>query len=318
MARPLRIQYPGAVYHVMNRGSSRQKVFLGTRDYEVFITTIAELHDRWRVEVFSYCLMGNHYHVCLRTPEGNLARVMRHLDGLYTQRFNRLHRRDGALFRGRYQAILIDKDNYLAQVVRYIHLNPLEAGLVRQPQSYLWSSHRLYLRPKQIPKWLRPEEVIADFKNPARFHEFVLEGNEKVLEDFYKSERQSPVLGSEEFHKRVRQESIRVDREHPRYERAAVRPAVDQVLRTLAKMYGLKVDDLLNGRRGRDNEPRKVGMYLIKELCDLKLQEIADHFGTGSYGTVGWACHGVATRMNSDTKFRDRVTRIRRNCQQKT
>ena len=88
--------------------------------------------------------------------------------------------------------------------------------------------------------------------------------------------------------------------------------------RTLTKMYGLKVDELLNGRRGRDNEPRKVGMCLIKELCDLKLQEIADHFGTGSYGTVGWACHGVAAKMNSDTKFRDRVTRIRRNCQQKT
>jgi REP element-mobilizing transposase RayT len=302
----------------MNRGSSRQKVFLDTRDYEVFITTIAELHDRWRVELFAYCLMGNHYHVCLRTPEGNLARVMRHLDGLYTQRFNRLHRRDGALFRGRYKAVLIDKDNYLAQVVRYIHLNPLAAGLVREPQSYLWSSHHLYLQRKEIPKWLRTQEVIADFRNPAGFHEFVLDGNEKVLEDFYKSERKSPVLGSEEFHERVRQESIRVDREHPRYERAAVRPTVDQVLRTLAKMYGVTVDDLLNGRRGRDNEPRKVGMFLIKELCDLKLQEIADHFGTGSYGTVAWACHGVAARINSDTKFRDRVIRIRRNYQQKT
>jgi chromosomal replication initiation ATPase DnaA len=126
------------------------------------------------------------------------------------------------------------------------------------------------------------------------------------------------VLGSDEFHKRVRQESIRVDRGHPRHERAAVRPTVDQVLGTLVKTYGLEVDDLLNGRRGRDNEPRKVGMYLIKELCDLKLQEIADRFGTASYGTVGWACHGVAARMNSDTKFRNRVTRIRRNCQQET
>jgi len=90
MARPLRIEYPGAVYHVMNRGSSRQKVFVERRDYEAFLHTIGELHHRWRVEIFAYCLMGNHYHVCLRTPEGNLARVMRHLDGLYTQRFNRV------------------------------------------------------------------------------------------------------------------------------------------------------------------------------------------------------------------------------------
>jgi hypothetical protein len=243
---------------------------------------------------------------------------MRHLDGLYTQRFNRLHRRDGALFRGRYKAILVDKDNYLAQVVRYIHLNPLGAGLVGEPASYLWSSHRWYLRPRAIPKWLRMEEVMANLKNPAGFHEFVLEGNEKDLENFYKKQRRSPVLGSEEFRERVREESIKIDREHVRYERAAVRPSMDQVLGTLAKAYGLKVGDLLTGRRGRDNEPRKLGMYLVKELCDLKLSEIAQRFGTSSYGTVGWACHAVAARINSDTSFCNRVTRIRRYCQQKT
>jgi REP element-mobilizing transposase RayT len=301
----------------MNRGSSRQKVFLENRDYEAFLNTLSQLHDRWRVEVFAYCLMGNHYHVCLRTPEANLSRVMRHLDGLYTQRFNRLHWRDGALFRGRYKAIVVDKDTYLTQVVRYIHLNPLGDGLVREPQAYRWSSHRLYLRPKTIPKWLRIEEVMADFNNTAGFHEFVLEGNERALEKFYKTERKSPVLGSEGFRERVREESIRIDREHPRYERAAVRPTVDRVLRTLAKTYGLQPDDLLRGRRGKDNEPRRVGMYLVKELCDLKLQEIAERFGMGSYGAVGWACHGVAARIGSDTSFRDFVDSIRRNCQQK-
>jgi REP element-mobilizing transposase RayT len=235
MARPLRIQYPEAVYHVMNRGSSRQKVFLQKQDYEAFLNTIDEVHDRWGVEVFAYCLMGNHYHVCLCTPEENLARVMRHLDGLYTQRFNRLHRRDGARFRGRYKAIVVDKDNYLAQVVRYIHLNPLEAGLVPEPESYVWSSHRLYLRGNELPKWVRIEEVMGEFSSVARFHKFVLEGNEKALEDFYKKDRQSPVLGDEEFRKGLIEKPIRIDREHPRYQRAAVRPSVDQVLNAPAK-----------------------------------------------------------------------------------
>jgi len=317
MARPLRIQYPGAVYHVMNRGGSRQKIFLDKEDYEAFLKTVREIHERWGVELFAYCLMGNHYHICLRTPEGNLSRVMRHLDGLYTQRFNRIHRRDGALFRGRYKAIVVDKDTYLAQVVRYIHLNPLEAGLVREPQAYAWSSHRFYLRPKEAPKWLRTEEVMSEFASITAFHGFVLEGNEQALEEFYKKVRQSPVLGDEEFRQRLIEKPLRVDREHPRHERAAVRPSVDQVLRALAKIYGVKVENLLTAKRGKENEARKVGMYLIKELCDLRLQEIAERFGTGSYGAVGWACHGVTSRMESDATFRDRVGSVRQSCQQK-
>lgn len=317
MARPLRIQYPGAVYHVMNRGGSRQKIFLDKPDYDAFVNTVDEIYDRWRVELFAYCLMGNHYHACLRTPEGNLSRVMRHLDGLYTQRFNRLHRRDGALFRGRYKAIVVDKDAYLAQVVRYIHLNPLEAGLVEEPQAYVWSSHRFYLRPKEAPKWLRLEEVMGEFGSIGAFHEFVVEGNEEALEEFYKKGQQIPVLGDEEFRERLLEKPLRVEREHPRHERAAVRPSVDKVLTTLAKIYEVKVEDLMRGKRGKDNEARKVGMYLVKELCDLRLREIAERFGTGSYGAVGWACHGVASRMESDAKFRDRVGGIRRSCQQK-
>ncbi len=125
MPRPLRIEYPGAVYHLMNRGSARQKVFLGSADYREFLKTLSEAHDLWEIEVLAYCLMPNHYHLCLRTPRGNLSRVMRHIDGLYTQRFNRGHRRDGSLFRGRYKAILVDADEYLLAVVRYVHLNPV-------------------------------------------------------------------------------------------------------------------------------------------------------------------------------------------------
>lgn len=317
MARPLRIQFPGAVYHVMNRGGSRQKVFREKQDYEAFLQTVGEIHDRWRVELFAYCLMGTHYHLCMRTPEGNLSRVMRHLDGLYTQRFNRIHRRDGALFRGRYKAIVVDKDAYLAQVVRYVHLNPVEGGLVREPQSYRWSSHRFYLRPREAPKWLRIDDVARELGSIKAFHRFVLEGNEKGLEDFYKKGRQSPVLGDEDFRERIIERPSRVDREHPRYERVAVRPSVDTVLRIVAAVYGVAVQDLLEGKRGKENEVRKVGMYLVKELCDVRLQEIAERFGTGSYGTVGWACHGVTSRMKSDPKLRKRVAMIRQNCQQK-
>ena len=129
--------------------------------------------------------------------------------------------------------------------------------------------------------------------------------------------RQSPVLGDEEFRNGLMEKPIRVGRGHPRYERVAVRPSIDQVLKALVTNYGLKVEDLMKGKRGKDNEPRKVGMYLAKELCDLKLKEIAAQFGTASYGTVGWACHGVASRIQADAKFHKYLSSIRRNCQQK-
>jgi putative transposase len=184
----------------------------------------------------------------MRTPEGNLTRVMQHLDGLYTQRFNRLHHRDGALFRGRYKAIVVDKDNYLVQVVRYIHLNRLEAGLVRDRSRMRGAATDYNLRRTELPKWLRIGDVMGEFSSIAKFHEFVPKGNDNALENFYNKGRQSPVRRDEEFRNGLMEKPICVDREHPRYERAAVRPSVDQVLKTLAKRYGLKVEDLMRGK----------------------------------------------------------------------
>jgi putative transposase len=160
MARPLRIQFPDAVYHVMNRGAARQATFAGDANYQAFLDTVAEAHRLWGIEVFAYCLMGNHYHLCLRTPRGNLSRVMRHVDGLYTQRFNRSHRRDGTLFRGRYKAILVEESEYLAVVIRYIHLNAVDAGIVKMPEDYRWASHRYYRETKGAPSWLNTAEGV--------------------------------------------------------------------------------------------------------------------------------------------------------------
>lgn len=310
MARPLRIQFSGAVYHVVNRGTARQATFLQEQDYEAFLKTLAEAHVLWGVEVFAYCLMSNHYHVCLRTPKGNLSRVMRHVDGLYTQRFNRSHGRDGSLFRGRYRAILIDADEYLAAVVRYIHLNPVEARVVKLPEEYRWSSHKLYLQPPKVPSWLKVEEVLEQLGGSRGFQEFVLSGNEEELERFYKTQRQSPVLGGEGFVERVRGRIGNVAREHPRYERAKVEIGPQEIIRTVARMYKVEEAEVLRGNRGRENEARKVAMYLVRRCCDRTLEETAQLFGVRSYGTVGWASHGVQSKVEGEREFRDRLEKI--------
>ena len=121
------------------------------------------------------------------------------MNGLYTQRFNRAHRRDGPLFRGRYKAIVVEAELYLASVIRYIHLNPVQAKLVQAPERYRWSSHAQYLTPRSAPPWLYVREVLDGIGPPRVFHEFVLSGNEEALKAFYVADRQLPVLGSDRF-----------------------------------------------------------------------------------------------------------------------
>jgi putative transposase len=310
MSRPLRIQFPEAVYHVMNRGARRQSTFADDTDYQAFLDTLAEAHRLWEIDVFAYSLMGNHYHLCLRTPKGNLSRVMRHVDGIYTQRFNRRHGRDGTLFRGRYKAILIDADEYLAAVVRYIHLNAVEAGIVKMPEDYLWASHRYYLGAKGAPNWLNIQEAVKQIGGRRVFHEFVLSGNEESLKQYYEAQRQSPVLGSEAFINRLRQPRPALAREHARYERRVVQPGPEHVIGEVIRQYKVTRDEILRGKRGRENEARKVAMYLVKRYCDRTLAEIAEYFGTGSYSAVSWSCRAIEAKMTKEKKLRDRIERM--------
>ena len=129
MSRPLRIEYPGAWYHVMNRGRRHCDVFEEEEDFHLFLDILKNTSKMWNLKVSAYCLMSNHYHLLVQTPDGNLSRCMRHLNGVYTQRFNRRHDYDGQLFRGRYKAILVEEDHYLLELLRYIHCNPTRLDL---------------------------------------------------------------------------------------------------------------------------------------------------------------------------------------------
>ncbi len=310
MSRPLRIQFPAAVYHVMNRGAARQPTFADDGDYQAFLDTLAEAHRQWGIEVFAYSLMGNHYHLCLRTPRGNLSRVMRHVDGLYTQRFNRRHGRDGTLFRGRYKGILVDADEYLAAVVRYIHLNAVEAGIVAMPEGYRWASHRYYFQGKGAPSWLNSAEVLDQIGGRQAFHEFVLSGNEESLRKYYKAQRQSPILGGEEFIEGVRQRVGAGVREYARYERRVVEAGPERVISEVVRQYEVAREEIIRGVRGRENEARKVAMYLVKRCCDRTLPEMAEYFGIGSYSAVSWSCRAIESKMAKEKKFRDRIEKI--------
>lgn len=145
MARALRLLYKNAWYHVMNRGAARVTIFHDMQDYQVFINIFERLHSRYHFEIHSYCLMPNHYHILIRTLLPNLSCGMQYLSGVYTYHYNHKYKKDGALFRGRYKATLVDAENYLLRVSRYIHLNPVKARLAKKPSKYKWSSYQYRL-----------------------------------------------------------------------------------------------------------------------------------------------------------------------------
>ena len=160
MGRPLRIEYPGAFYHVTARGNEQREIYKSIADRERFLGYLASATERYGAAVHVWCLMTNHYHLLMETPEGNLSRIMRHINGAYTNYFNTKRRRAGHLFQGRYKAILVDRDAYALELSRYIHLNPIRAGMSQRPEEYVWSSYRNYAGQQVAPGWLRREGIL--------------------------------------------------------------------------------------------------------------------------------------------------------------
>ncbi len=181
MARPLRLELAGALYHVTSRGDRREDIFLCDEDRLVWLETLAGVCKRFNWVCHAYCQMTNHYHLVIETPDANLSKGMRQLNGVYTQRFNRSHRRVGHVFQGRFKAILVDKDSYLLELARYVVLNPLRAKMVRRLEQWPWSSYPATCGQVAKPDWLQADFVLSQFASQraraiAKYVAFVQEG----------------------------------------------------------------------------------------------------------------------------------------------
>jgi len=204
MTRPLRLQIENAFYHVMNRSIDKIKICSGSSDHERFVDRLAEISSRFDVRILSYCLMSNHYHLLFQTPLTNLSRVMKHLGQVFTRRSNQRLSRDGPLFRGRFKSILIGEEEYLMQVIRYIHLNPVEARIVKSAEEYRWSSYLPILNGVENQYWLRRDLVLRLFgvdrqRASVNYLEFHARGNRKDLSKFYRRKSLPCILGSDEY-----------------------------------------------------------------------------------------------------------------------
>ena len=234
MARPLRIEYPGAVYHITSRGNERKAIYKDDHDREGFLSTLQRANNRYNWICHSYRLMDNHYHLLIETPDGNLSIGMRQLNGVYTQFFNNRHRRTGHLFQGRYKAILIQKDSHLLEACRYIVLNPVRARTVGQPEDWKWSSYRATVGKEQPHPYLTTDWILGQFSGKRgeaekEYRQFVQEGIGK--ESIWSGVKGQAILGEDEFigslidHFKKHKDVIEI----PKGQRYVNRPALEKI-----------------------------------------------------------------------------------------
>ncbi len=316
MSRPLRIDYPGAWHHVMNRSRKDTDLYCDNDDYLMFHDLLQETSAMYHLNVAAYCMMPNHYHLLVQSSEGNLARCMRHLNGIYTQKFNIRHKCDGTHFRGRYKSVLVQDDSYLLELVRYIHRNPLKADLSKTPGDYKWSSFKGYVSRAAKWDWLYKDFILSIFtenkkQQVSSYKSFMeLEVSEEI-DTFYQKKHLPTILGSNNFVSWVKKTFFHEKSNHEIPESKQLAPDIDLINKVVADVYQIELDDLFVVRRGYENEPRNVAVYLTRQLKGGHLKEIGEVFNLKRYSSVSSVLERVNRKMAIDKKFGKRVLEIK-------
>jgi len=274
MARPLRMEFAGALWHVTSRGNERRTIVRDDKDRARFLAIVGKVVEETSWRLHAYVLMDNHYHLLLETPEPNLSAGMRQLNGLYAQGFNRRHSRVGHLFQGRFKGILVEREAHLLELSRYIVLNPVRGSISPAAVAYRWSSYRATAGLELAPKWLESQWLLRSFGGTRaaahrRYREFVAEGEGRPSP--WKGLVRQVFLGTEEFAGSVVQDVAPV-REVPRAQRLAPRPGIDELLASVAEECGVPASAIRTGRGGSE---RMLVAYLGRRECGLRLRPIA-------------------------------------------
>lgn len=311
MARPVRIEYPGAVYHVICRGNNRQAIFKDDQDRTTYLGKLSLYCEQKEVELLCYCLLSNHVHLLVETPRANLSKLMQPFQTSYTLYFNRRHRHTGHVFEQRYKAFLVDKDNYLLQVSRYIHLNPVGASIVERPQDYRWSSYKAYLRDEKSSR-LNREMILGQFEGKgrrrvSRYREFV-EGGLGIKKEWSELPvRRQAFVGDDDFVEQV-------------MKRAAKRPAVEgryslsDIVRAVSKVAGLEGEELRKAsQREEAKRGRELLMYIARRYSSASLREIAGYLRARDISTVSHGVRRAEGLLGEDRDFQNEVDCVLKN-----
>ncbi len=321
MPRPLRIEYKGAWYHVINKSAGRRLVFRNDDQRQFFLSILNDVCDTYDIHIHAYCLLPNQFHLLIQTPRGNLSEAMRQINSIYTQHYNNSlkTKNSGRLFRDRFKAVLIDAEQYLNRVSRAIHLLPVTTKKVKNPADYEWSSYNAYVTKNKPPRWLHRNTILSSFgkrQQAAQYCAFIEAGNDKELKHFYSLKTLRSVLGDKKFIDTAKQrlagkrvashKSNRVD--------TRPQPSLRTIMQTVAHHFEVSTKDLCKEMRGRGggNQPRAITMMIARNPGGYPLKNIAKALKTNDISTISAAAKRMRERLEDDQKLTQSVNSIKK------
>ncbi len=318
MARPLRIEFPGAIYHVMSRGNARQAIFQDDLDRESLLEDLEDTVVRCGWELFSFVFMPNHIHLFFRTPRPNLSRGMQRFLSTYANRYAKRHRRPGHLFQGRFKGELIEDESYFWTVSRYLHLNPVRGKrpLVTHPRDWPWSSYPGYADKRKRLPWLSYNILFATWQagsggsDPAAaYRRYVEQGLNTIPENPFIKATHGWLLGGNDFVERIRRQM-----KLPRFEDEVPRARqlgsidIDCVFAAVSRYY--KVDVEIFSSRGNGHVARRVAAWLARRLTNATLRDLSARLGLGRPESVSNLTRHIDRELGKDPRLQEDLNKI--------
>ena len=319
MTRPLRVEYSGAIYHIINRGNAGENLFKGIKDRKRFLKYLEKAVDRFSLVIHTYCLMTNHYHFLAETPQPNLSKTIQWINVSYAAYFNRKYRRKGHLFQGRFKSILVDADEYLKQLTRYIHLNPVRAKLVEHPADYPWSSYPVYIGRAKSPDWLQTDWLLSQFGKKRKeagknYKNYVEKVDIKKLENPEKELTGGFILGTPDFVNWVKETflSNRSDeKEIPQLRQLKPMIKTESIVEAVCRTFDCNRELIL--KKGRKNNlARDLTIYLARELTGETGKSLGEYFGNISGAAITGRYNYISIQMNQNRSLKAQVKRLRK------
>jgi REP element-mobilizing transposase RayT len=319
MTRPLRIEYPGAFYHVINRGNAGEKIFKSKRDKEKFLEYLEKAVERFSIIIHTYCLMDNHYHLLMETSQPNLSVAAQWINVSYAVYFNRKRQRSGHLFQGRFRAILIDADEYLKQLSRYIHLNPVRAKIAETPADYPWSSHRAFIGEEKAPHWLEIKWLLSQFGRREKeaissYRGFVDEVEAAALENPHKDVVGGMILGDPGFVNWVKEEflSVRDDEEEiPQLKELKPKPSLDTIVKVVCDEMRCNEEQILKKGRNK-NIGREMAIFLARDFSGVSCKALGKYFGGISGPAITLSYNHFTGKLESDKRLMGKINKMKK------